>query len=102
MFKRFINRLFHRPAKVSFTEARASIAVLHRELVYIQELQTARLQGKDAIIRFCAKYPRAFYETIQELESSDTLPEEMLASMARQINDAIAALQTSSMELLEL
>jgi hypothetical protein len=70
--------------------------------VTIQELQTARLQGKDAIIRFCAKYPRAFYETIQELESSDTLPEEMLASMARQINDAIAALQTSSMELLEL
>jgi hypothetical protein len=102
MLKRFFNRLFHRSPEVSPTEARASIAILHQELAFIQELQTARLQGGDAITLFYAKYPAAFHEIMLELEADSELPKEMLDGIYQQVNYSIRALRTGKLEVVEL
>ena len=99
MFKRFINWLFfYSTPKVSITEERASIAILHQELAFIQELQTARLQGGDAVTLFYAKYPVAFHEIMLELEATGGIPAETLNGMTHQVNYSISALRAGRLE----
>lgn len=87
MFKRLINKLFHRSSAPSVTDdLNAFVATICQDMPYTYELQLsarafARATGNDAIVQFYVNHPEEFVEAMTAIIESEALPEDTIRFM---------------------